>query len=134
MPEAQPRQWHCLWARRRIAWLPSESRRRMRLQSTRQRPQEIDADHRRARTQSLRPPERSEGCAELRRKHVGLLQRGEVSAVRELVVMNQLRIRALRPGPGGLVELVRESADRDRDGDVFRCKERELAFPIQTRR
>jgi hypothetical protein len=52
----------------------------------------------------------------------------------ELVVIDQLGIGTLRPTPRALNNLVREGAERDRDGDVFRCKEGELVLPVDTRR
>src|SRR5207344_261526 len=58
----------------------------------------------------------------------------EVAAFVELVVIDEFGIRPLCPTSRGLIELVRKGAHRDRDGDVFRGKEGELAFPIQTSR
>ena len=53
-------------------------------------------------------------------KKLRLLPRREVPALGELVVVDQLGIRLLRPAPRGLIELVREGAHGDRDGDVLR--------------
>jgi hypothetical protein len=51
---------------------------------------------------------------------VGLFPGGEVAAsVKPVVVEEIVRIRALRPASRGLVELVGEDADRDRDRDVL---------------
>jgi hypothetical protein len=50
------------------------------------------------------------------------------------VGLRSLGIRPFCPTPRSLNDLVREGAHRDRDGDVFRGKEGELVFPIDTRR
>src|SRR4030095_9577863 len=63
-----------------------------------------------------------------------LFPRREVTAFIELVVIDKLGISPLCPTPRGLIDLVRKGAHRDRDDDVFRCKEGELVFPINTRR
>jgi hypothetical protein len=57
-----------------------------------------------------------------------------VPAFVEAVVVNKLWVGSLCPAPRSLNDLVGEGAHRDRDGHVFRCKERELVLPINTRR
>jgi len=46
--------------------------------------------------------------------------------------VDQLGIRPFRPTPWKLVELVRESADGNGDGDAHRREERKLVLPIET--
>jgi hypothetical protein len=68
---------------------------------------------------------RSEPRSDLRRKALRLLPGGEVSALGELIVVNQFRIRLLCPTPRGWIEFVREHAHGDRDGDALGV---EIAF------
>src|ERR1700741_1351979 len=51
-----------------------------------------------------------------------------------LVVEDEIGIRLLRPVLRGYIDVVWESAARNRDGDVLRREKHELVFPIQTRR
>src|SRR3984893_6451641 len=78
--------------------------------------------------------QRLERRAKLRREDLRLLPGREVAALVDLVVIDELGIRPLRPAPRGLIELVRKGAHRGRDGDVFRGEKRELALPIETSR
>src|SRR5262245_14378540 len=58
-------------------------------------------------------PERPEARAHLLDQELRLLPRGEVPALRQLVEVDQVRIRLLRPAPRRLVELVGEHACDD---------------------
>src|SRR5437762_11329313 len=71
---------------------------------------------------------------QLGREDFRLFPRRKVAAFVEFVIMDKLRVSLLSPAPWSLVELVWERAHRDRNDDVFRSKEGELAFPIQARR
>src|SRR5262245_32291679 len=55
-------------------------------------------------------------------------------ALREPVVVNQLRIRTFGPAPRSLIEFVRENAHGNRDGDAFGAEIAALApeFPVET--
>ena len=57
-----------------------------------------------------------------------------MSALGELVVVNEFRIGLLRPAPRGGIEFVREDAHGNRDGDAFGI-EIPFApiFPVETR-
>lgn len=52
----------------------------------------------------------------------------KVSAFLELVVIDEVVIRLLRPTPRGLIELVGEDAHGSRDGDVDGSEEARLSF------
>src|SRR5438445_12774223 len=82
---------------------------------------------------SARFAEGSEAGPNLFREGLRLLPGGKVAALIELVVMNELGIGALRPAPRSLVELFGKRADGDRNGNMLRCKERKLAFPVKAR-
>src|SRR4029077_12335315 len=71
-----------------------------------------------------RGPQRTEGSSEFGGKKRRLLPRGKMTALIEPVVVNELRIRLLRPAPRCLVELLRKSADGGRDSDALRSKKR----------
>src|SRR5215471_5444944 len=75
-----------------------------------------------------------EGRAELRDEDLRLLPRGEVTALCDLVVVDELRVGLLRPALRRLVELVRISRHGDGDRDALRGEERQLALPVETRR
>src|SRR5258706_6750966 len=79
-------------------------------------------------------PQRLERGAKLGHEDLRLFPGREVSAFLDLVVVDELGIRPLRPAPRSLIELIRKGSHRDGDGDVFRSEEGELAFPIQTSR
>src|SRR5262245_62492399 len=55
-------------------------------------------------------------------------------ALREPVVVDQLRIRTFGPAPRSLIEFVRENAHGNRDGDTFDIEIPPLApeFPVET--
>jgi len=57
-----------------------------------------------------------------------------VAAFGELVVMDELGIRALRPTPRGWIELVRKGAHGNRGGDAFGIEKPEFTpiLPIET--
>src|SRR6266481_5838286 len=84
-----------------------------------------------AMTMLLCRTQRLETGAELCHERLRLLPCGEVSTLLDPVVMNELGIRFLGPALRRLIELVRKGGHCGRDRDVFRRKERELAFPIQ---
>src|SRR5215472_9543821 len=75
-----------------------------------------------------------------RRPHLGgeevrLFPGGEVAAPVDLVVVDEvLGIRALRPAARGLVELVGEDADGERDRDGLGVEEVRLVLPVQASR
>jgi hypothetical protein len=57
---------------------------------------------------------------------------GEVAAAVEPVVVDEVgRVGALGPAPGGLVQLVGEHADGDRDGDGLGVEEPGGVLPVQ---
>ena len=51
-------------------------------------------------------------------------------ALVHLVKVGELRVAALRPAPGGLVDLAGEDGDRRRDGEVLGAEVRELVLPV----
>ena len=65
---------------------------------------------------------------------MGLLKCGDVAAFGKPVVMDQFGICALCPAPRGWIELVREHAHGNRDGDAFGIEIAEFApiLPIET--
>jgi hypothetical protein len=71
---------------------------------------------------SVTLPQRSERRSCLFRQQLRLLPRGDVSAFGELIEMNELGIRPLRPASRGRVDLVWKDADCSGDGHVFRGK------------
>src|SRR5437588_6100314 len=77
--------------------------------------------------------EGSEASPDFFREGLRLFPGRKVTALIEPVVVNELGIGALRPAPRSLVELFGKRADGDRNGNMLRCKERKLAFPIQSR-
>src|ERR687890_278526 len=100
----------------------------------------VDDDHLRA-PSTVRPlsyldlPQRLEPYAHLIHQKLRLFPRRKVPALVELVVMDELGIRPLRPAARRMVDLVRKDAHRNRDGDVLGAKVglRE-PLPIKTRR
>src|SRR3954453_9323852 len=62
--------------------------------------------------------QRPQPVAELGGIQLRLLPGGEVTAAVNLVEVDEVGIRRLRPAPGSLVELVRENAYGHRNGDV----------------
>src|SRR5687768_5633916 len=76
----------------------------------------------------------SERRAELGCEQTWLLPCREVAAPVHLVVVDQLRICALRPAPGGLVLLSGEHGYRNWNGDALGVEESTFVFPIQARR
>ena len=82
-----------------------------------------------------RSPQRPERRAHLVREQLRLLPGGEVAAAVELVVVDEVvRIGALGPAARGLVELVGEDADGERDRDVLGVEEVRLVLPVQASR
>src|SRR5271169_2530164 len=83
--------------------------------------------------------QRPERRSHLLNEELRLLPGGEVSALGKLVVVDQLRVRPLCPTPRGLVDLVGEGADGDRDFDAPHveeaCSVRDLrGVPVEARR
>jgi hypothetical protein len=79
---------------------------------------------------------RVEGGAKFLAEQFRLFPGREVTAFVELVVVDQIGISPLRPTPWSLVQLVREDAHGNRDGDAFDSEERNLALeclPIEAR-
>src|SRR4051812_21867065 len=83
---------------------------------------------------SARFAEGSESGPNFLREELRLFPRGKMTALVELVVVNELGIGALGPASRRLIELIGKGADGDRNRNVLGCKERKLAFPIQARR
>src|SRR5271169_1412948 len=79
-------------------------------------------------------PERSESRAKLGGKELRLFPGGEVTALCDSIVIDQLGIRPLRPVPWGLIELVREDAYANRNGDALGTEKGELILPIEASR
>src|SRR5215204_5835875 len=83
----------------------------------------VDDDHLRA-PSTVRPlsyldlPQRLEPYAHLIHQKLRLFPRRKVPALVELVVMDELWIRPLRPTPRRMVDLVRKDAHRNRDRDA----------------
>src|SRR6185369_12598220 len=78
--------------------------------------------------------QRLERRAHLAGEQLRLLPGGEVTAFRQLVVVNELRIGPLSPSPRYRVDLVRIDADCDRDANALRRNEALLVLPIEARR
>src|SRR5688572_31566806 len=77
--------------------------------------------------------QRLEAGTHFLRKKLRLLPGGEVTALRQLVVMDQLGIGPLRPAPRSRIKLVGEHAHRNRDGDAPDGKEWSApVLPVQT--
>src|SRR5215468_573415 len=76
---------------------------------------------------------RPEARANLFGQELWLFPGGEVVALLDLVEVDEVGVGPLGPGPGGLVELVREDADGRRDGDALDVEEAELVLPVETR-
>src|ERR1700722_19726882 len=77
--------------------------------------------------------ERPEAGSDLRRKALRLLPGSEVSALGELIVVDQFRIRPLCPAPRGWIKFVREDAHGDRDGDALGVEiPFAKIFPVET--
>src|SRR5882724_6712834 len=79
-------------------------------------------------------PKRPEASANLIGQEPRLLPGGEVAALVELVIVDQLGIGALCPGPGRLVEFVREDAHGSWDFDALGSEKGELILPIEASR
>ena len=79
-------------------------------------------------------PQRSEPRAYLLRKELRLFPGSKVAAFLNLVVMDKFGIRPLCPTPRGWIELVREDAHGNRDGDALDIEKPEFApiLPIET--
>src|SRR5438128_1509979 len=81
-----------------------------------------------------RSAQRLEGSAQLGAEQPGLLPGGEVAALVELVVVDEIGIGPLGPVAGRLVELIREDAHRGWDLDALGTEEGELVLPIEASR
>src|SRR5437867_11224007 len=73
---------------------------------------------------------RLERCTQLRREEQWLFPRREVPALIRLVEVGEVRVAALRPATGGLVDLAREDGERSRDGEVLGAEVRGLVVPV----
>src|SRR5258706_12984576 len=76
-------------------------------------------------------PQRSEPGAHVGDQKLRLFKRREVSTFVLLVVIDQFGIRPLRPTARAQIDLVREGAYGNRDGNAFDTEIREFAFPVQ---
>src|SRR5215211_1248957 len=76
----------------------------------------------------------SEGGAEFGGEELWLLPGGEVVALVDLVVVDEVGIGLFGPAPGGLIELVGEHADRGRDRGTLDVEEAEGVLPVQPAR
>src|SRR5215813_4121536 len=86
-----------------------------------------------------RPPDldstqRTETCAKVIHNRPRLLPRGEVTAFRMPLIVDQLGVGLFGPTPWGRTYFIREDTHDRGDGDAFRCKEGKLVLPIETRR
>src|SRR5215208_897500 len=81
-----------------------------------------------------RSTQRPEGVAQLLREDLRLLPGGEVPALLDPVVVNELRIRLLRPALRSRIELVREDGDTNRDLDARDVEEGQMALPVEAGR
>ena len=73
----------------------------------------------------------SEARAKLFGKELRLFPCGEVPALRDLVVIHELRIRPLCPIPRRLVQFIREDAHGSWDFDALGTEKGELILPIE---
>src|SRR6266516_3535231 len=73
--------------------------------------------------------QRLERRAHLRHEEQWLFPRREVPALVRLVEVGEVRVAALRPAPGGLVDLAGEDGERRRDGEVLGAEVRGLVIP-----
>src|SRR6185436_10021988 len=71
-------------------------------------------------------PQRLERRADLRREEQRLFPRREVAAFVRLMEVGEVRVAALRPAPGGLVDLAGEDGERRRDGELLGAEVRGL--------
>ena len=78
--------------------------------------------------------QRPEGVAQLLREGLRLLPGGEVSALLDPVVVNELRICLLRPALRSRIELVGEDGHADRDLDALDVEEGQMALPVEAGR
>src|SRR3954469_10360230 len=75
--------------------------------------------------------QRTEGGSHLLREDLGLLPRGEVTALVDSVVVEEVRIRLLRPALRSGIELVREDGHSGWELDALDVEERQLALPVE---
>src|SRR5215472_2458072 len=75
-----------------------------------------------------------EARANLLREDLGLFPRGEVATLVDLVVVDELGIRLLRPAPRERIELVRENAHGNRDSYSPDAEEPFLVLPVEAAR
>src|SRR6202171_3414883 len=76
-------------------------------------------------------PQRPEARAKLFGKQLRLFPGSEMAALFHLVVVDEIGIGPLRPGPGRLVEFVREDAHGSWDFDALGAEKGELILPIE---
>src|ERR1051326_3202278 len=74
--------------------------------------------------------QRVERRAHFRREEQRLFPRREVPALVHLVEVGEVRVTALCPAPGGLVDLAGEDGERRRDGEVLGAEVRGLVVPV----
>src|SRR5262249_46770329 len=78
-------------------------------------------------------PQRTERGAYFFREELRLFPCGKVATLIELVVVNQLRVGALRPTPRRLIQLVRKSAHGGGNRNVFAVEKPDILLPVQAR-
>src|SRR5258708_15499644 len=76
-------------------------------------------------------PKRPEARAKLFGKELRLFPGGEMTALRHLVVVDEIGIGPLRPVPRRLVEFVREDAHGSWHFDALGTEKSELILPIE---
>src|SRR5215218_6260343 len=79
-------------------------------------------------------PKRPEGGAQLLGEKLRLLPGGEVAALVDLVVVDEVGIRLLCPTARRLILLAWKNAHSYRRGDSLGVKESSLVFPVEARR
>src|ERR687898_420695 len=80
-----------------------------------------------------RSTQRPERGADLLTEELRLLPGGEVAALVDLVVIDEVGIRLLRPTPWRLILLAGKDAHGHRDGDALGIEEASFVLPIETR-
>src|SRR5262245_40890753 len=82
---------------------------------------------------SCSAPKRAEARAEFFGQQLRLLKRSEMSALRKLIVVDQIGVGFFRPLSRRPVDFVRERAHRDRHLHTLGAEKAELVFPIEAR-
>src|SRR5918994_477084 len=81
-----------------------------------------------------RSTQRPERGADLLTEELRLLPGGEVAALVDLVVIDEVGICLLCPTPRRLILLARKDAHSHRNGDALGVEKATLVFPVETRR